>query len=809
MHPSKAERASDILTAARFLFRAGDVVEIRVPKAGREKTISGYADDPQILAKLALENDCKGPGVYWTINQVIPALKARASDRVRPWAEQTTSDADVTVRRNLLLDIDAVRPSGISSTDAEHKAALDLAAAIRAELMADGWPEPLVMSSGNGAYLIYRLPNLQNDDHSRELVKGCLAALAARFNTDLAKVDESTFNAARVAKIPGTTARKGDSTAERPHRVARVLDTPDTIEAVRLELLERLAEKTSPAPRASTTTPRTEFDIDRWLANSGLNVIEGPEAYDSGRRWILRSCPFNPEHTKPVVLQLASGAIVFRCLHRSCSDKNWRTLRSLVEPSYAERNGKPVMAAPAAPERSAESPPSVETRFCKHTEYGNCERLVKRYRADILYCPDWRKWLVWDGQRWDSDATAEIMRMAKVTVRNIYHEAAEIEDKKLRDATIDWARRSEKAAQLRAMIALAESEPGVPVLAGELDSDQWLVNCPNGTIDLHTGELRLHARTDRITKLAPVEYHPQAQCPVWLAFLDQIFEPHKDLVPFIQRAVGYTLTGNTREQCLFLLHGTGRNGKGVFIKTLAEVLGDYAGTADFSAFVQRKHDIGPRDDVANMKGKRFVSAQESNEGARLAESVIKWLTGGDLVRARRLYENSSEFLPTHKIWLATNHKPTVRGTDVAIWSRIKLVPFDVCFEGREDRGLKDRLRDELPGILTWAVEGCLLWQESGLAFPESVTRATEEYRAENDQVGRFISEQCVKGNAASAMGRALYSAYRKWAEEGGEKEPMTETAFCLRMGEKGFVKEHGRRGSEYMGIGLMTPVSEA
>src|ERR1039458_5355848 len=199
---------------------------------------------------------------------------------------------------------------------------------------------------------------------------------------------------------------------------------------------------------------------------------------------------------------------------------------------------------------------------------------------------------------------------------------------------------------------------------------------------------------------------------------------------------GILPAGNTREECLFLLYGIGRNGKGTFIKTLTEMLGDYAGTADFSTFVQRTGDGGPRDDIANMKGRHMVSAQESREGASLAESIIKWLTGGDLVRARRIYENSFEFQPTHKIWLASNHKPAVRGTDAAIWSRIKLIPFAVSFEGREDRGLKDALREELPGILAWSVQGCVLWQKDGLQFPETVTKATEEYRAENDQVGR-------------------------------------------------------------------------
>jgi putative DNA primase/helicase len=350
-----------------------------------------------------------------------------------------------------------------------------------------------------------------------------------------------------------------------------------------------------------------------------------------------------------------------------------------------------------------------------------------------------------------------------------------------------------------AMIRLAESERGIPVSPDELDRDAWLLNCANGTIDLRTGELLAHRPDDLITNLVGLEYDPDAKCPRWERFLTEIFEPHHDIIPFIQRAAGYSLTGDTREECLFLLWGIGRNGKGTFIKTISTALGDYAGTADFSTFVQR-HSDGPRDDVANMKGKRFISAQEAREGTALAESLIKWLTGGDRIRARRLYENSSEFDPTHKIWLATNHKPKIRGTDTAIWSRIKLIPFEVSFEGREDKSLKQTLLDELPGILAWAVKGCVEWQGKGLDIPESVVRATQEYRDESDQAARFIQDCCVVDDSAQAKARPLYQSYRKWAENAGE-EVLSETAFGIRVSGR-FRKVKKETGSWYTGIGL-------
>lgn len=351
-----------------------------------------------------------------------------------------------------------------------------------------------------------------------------------------------------------------------------------------------------------------------------------------------------------------------------------------------------------------------------------------------------------------------------------------------------------------AMIRLAESERGIPVAPSELDSDRWVLNCVNCTVDLRTGEARSQRRRDLITKLAGVDYGLGARCERWIQFLTEVFAPHPDIIPFIQRAIGYSLTGDTREECLFLLWGKGRNGKGTFIKTVAGVLGDYAGTADFSAFIQSRNDSGPRDDVANMKGKRFISAQEAREGAGLAEALIKWLTGGDRVRARRLYENSSEFDPTHKLWLATNYKPIVRGTDPAIWARLKLIPFEVSFDGREDRTLKQTLQAELPGILAWAVAGCLAWQKDGLQFPDSVVSATAEYRRENDQVGRFIEECCVVEESLTVKARPLFTRYRSWAESGGE-EVLTETAFGTRLGDR-VRKRHSETGTLYEGVGL-------
>lgn len=440
------------------------------------------------------------------------------------------------------------------------------------------------------------------------------------------------------------------------------------------------------------------------------------------------------------------------------------------------------------------------TRF-PLTEYGNAERLVEQCGPEIRYCHVLGHWLHWDGRRWVADTTGEAVRLAKLVVRGICSEAARERDKKLREEIVQWTKKSERSAAITAMLKLAESEPSIPLSPNELDTDPWLLNCLNGCIDLRTGELRRNNPRDLITKLIPVKYDPEGKCPRWARFLAEVFAPHPDIIPFIQNAVGYSITGDTREECLFLLCGPGRNGKGTFIKTVATMLADYAGTADFSTFVRRRYDGGPRDDIAVLRGRRFVSAQESREGAAFDESIIKWLTGGDRVRARLLYQNSYEFDPVHKLWLATNHRPVIRGTDSAIWSRIKLIPFDVSFEGREDKTLKQWLMGELPGILAWAIEGCRRWQANGLEFPESVVNATREYRHDSDLLARFIEDSCVIDPSAKVQARKLYEAYRAWAEQSGEIV-LSETAFGSRLRDRGFAKGHRAQGNVYAGIGI-------
>jgi putative DNA primase/helicase len=335
----------------------------------------------------------------------------------------------------------------------------------------------------------------------------------------------------------------------------------------------------------------------------------------------------------------------------------------------------------------------------KCTDFGNAERLVLRYGQDLRYCYPWKTWLVWDGQRWAMDRTGEVERRAKATVQGIYAEAAECQERERRERLAKWAVTSEAGRHLKEMVTQAQSEFGITVLPEALDHDPWLFNVQNGTLDLRTGQLRAHRREDLLTKLAPVRYDPRATCPQWLQFLHDIMAGKTVMVDYLQRAVGYSLTGSVREQCFFFCYGTGDNGKSTFLEVLLALTGPYGMQAVRELLMVRHHDAHPTE-RADLYQKRLVATVEVDHGARLSEALVKLLTGGERVRARRMHENFWEFDPTHKFWLAANHKPIIRGTDDAIWRRPRLIPFTVKIPAeKKDTTLPEKLKAELPGIL--------------------------------------------------------------------------------------------------------------
>src|SRR5262249_502237 len=343
---------------------------------------------------------------------------------------------------------------------------------------------------------------------------------------------------------------------------------------------------------------------------------------------------------------------------------------------------------------------------------------------------------------------------------------------------------------------------GVPILPDQLDRDPWLLNCANGTVELRTGRLREHRHGDYLTKLSPVPYDPNARAPQFDHFLHTIFGGNEPVIRYLQRLVGYALTGDVSEQILPIFWGSGANGKSTLLNALTDMLGtSYAIKAATDLLMVKRGDTHPTE-RADLFGKRLVLCIETEEGKRLAEALVKDLTGGDRIRARRMREDFWEFSPTHKVILCTNHRPRITGTDHAIWRRIRLIPFTVTIpDDNQDKRLPEKLRSELPGILAWAVQGCLAWQRDGLPTPEEVQVATKEYRDTQDLLGQFLDECCLAGNDNfRCKASALYTAYQSWCERGGE-EPSKQRGFGESMTERGFKREQSN-GTWYVGVAL-------
>ena len=442
------------------------------------------------------------------------------------------------------------------------------------------------------------------------------------------------------------------------------------------------------------------------------------------------------------------------------------------------------------------------------TDLGNAERLIRLHGENLHYCPDLGKNIIWDGSRWRKDDTEEIERLAKDTVRNIYIEATELTDENQRKALVSHALRSESAAKISAMINLAQSEPGIPIRSQELDADQWLLNCRNMTIDLKTGKALEPKRADLITKQAGVNYIPGAKCPNFLEFLNLIFDGNPNLIEFIQKAVGYSMTGSTDERCLFICYGKGKNGKTTFVETVSELLGDYALRTPTQTLLSKRQD-GIPNDIAALRGARFVFAAESKEGRCLSEELVKDLTGTDTISARFLRQEWFQFKPEFKLWLSTNHKPVIKGTDDAIWDRIRLIPFNVRIPDdkiRPAREIKEMFAAEMPGIFNYFLEGLTKWHSEGLIMAGEVKDATSAYRSEMDSLQEFIDDCCDTGDRFQVTVKDLYEAYTKWCEKNAE-QPLKKRAFGGKFTERGysqFQQSTGDRSKTWNGIALRT-----
>ena len=802
-----------------LLFEPGDTIEIRALDGRR--TDSGYFTDFDKVAG-AIKRYDGAANIYVSLNPVDPDLIARSNNRMKEWAKTTTNDSEIVRRRWLPIDFDPQRPAGISATDAEHEMALATARKCAAWLGSLGWGQPVVGDSGNGAHLLYPI-DLPNTPESADLIRDVLLVVKACWEPNTISVDTGNFNAARIWKLYGTMAVKGDTVPQRPHRRSQILSIPEDVTAITLDQLTRLVAERLCKPRVHPTSAGVggAFDLRAWLQKFNIGIHQ-ELPFNGGTKFRLSECPWDNSHTPDgtAIMWRANGGISFTCHHNRCQGVSWQDVRTKFEPEYpdwvakaeAKRNGTPLTAPVSSqPDVWQRADDAVQLRKFNRTDLGNATRFIADHGDNVRYVKEWDMWLVWDGTRWQKDMTYHVYRLAERTIDHLWTEvrATRFSSTEDQDKWFKWCAACESKGKIEAMLELAKTKARadgtsyIAITTDELDAQPWLLNCLNGTLDLKTGMLLPHTREHLLTKRIETPYSPTATAPTWHTFLDRVMASDTDLIAFLQRVVGYTLTGDTSEQCLFFAYGTGQNGKSKFFNALSDLLGEYWLKSPTEMIMARGLARGIPNDVAQLFGARMAVTAEIESNRRLAEALVKDLTSDDKLTARLLYGEYFYFQPTHKLFIYGNHRPIIGGTDHGIWRRIKEIPFKVTIPKEERDGkLGEKLKAELPGILAWAVAGCLDWQQGGLREPEVVTQATANYRKEMDVLGLFLDECCVTASTATVKASDLYAAYTTWCDEVGESK-FSARKFGMQLSERGFDRHRSSSHWSYVGLGLL------
>lgn len=861
------------------------------------QTFSGWYDDLNALVVDAKKLiDVSG---YVTVNPVDRDLLARSCNKLsKARREASTSDADVVCLRWMYLDIDPKRKTETSSTDQELAAAVARRDAVLTDL-----PELAECSmwgrSGNGCWILVRLPDYPNDAEHRELVGRALAIFAGRYGDDRVIVDPKTKNPSRVMCLAGTRKCKGSSMPDRPWRlvtldgggagqvdsafdlksfIAHHTPTPALVSlppsdpppavapqvsratpgfrtvdiAYALSALDKEATAVALAPEGNRNNQLNisavkigEFvgtgildreEVVRRLeaaaVQSGLSNGDIHATIESGlRKGIgqprslgdvgklpagvidLSKIPLPVATLQPVDIEAlklkAEEMIVAGKFEEVCVATDFHAELARLEilnapqaeavkaslrriDGYRERSFDKVMAGYREALRVKQNAPEPEREGHDFTDLGNGLRLVDLYGYCVRFCKPYGDWLIYDGKRWAGDSLYSIEAMAQKIPAHILTEVPASLNKEAAQPYSEWALASQSKDRILAMIHAARSM--VAVTPFDLDRNPWLLNVQNGTLNLKTGEFYSHRASDLVTKIANVSYDKDAAAPTWDRFILEVMNNDEELAAYLRRAVGYSITGVIREHAFFFLHGTGRNGKTTLLNTLFTILGDYANEIDSDLLIAQNNKQHPTA-LTELEGRRLVSADETDEGRRLAEAQVKKLTGGNPIQARRMYEDFYTFRPTHHLFFAANHKPEIRGMDPGIWRRIKLIPFEVSFDpgtpkGRQpDLELEGKLTAESSGILNWMLQGCREWQDQGLAEPRVVREVVSDYRQEMDTLGWFIEERC-KEDSHPGSGRCalsiLYGEYVAWCGASNIQPPIGIRKFSGQIGDKGF-----------------------
>ena len=792
---------TEIMKALSILHGSTQTIELRA--IDKKKRIhAGYFDQNhhKDFADAAIKLNMTGSQIYMVMNPVNPQLMSRCCNRVAESPKCTANDGNVISRSWFYVDVDPVRPADTSSTSEQLQASSLMAMAIWDYLTGLGWPDPIFAASGNGYHLVYRLADLSNTDENTTVIKSVLLQLSKQFNTEYVHVDTTVSNAARIMKLYGTVAGKGDHTDFAPHRLSKIISAPETPLPVPLELLRGLA----PAPvKASAiavdTTKRSEFNIHGFLSKLGTNYTETP--YNGGTRYLLDECPFNIEHGRgeSAIFQHSDGKLGFKCQHDSCADKHWQDVRSLIDgPREQRQKCKEPFEVPVWATKNSICTVKPPERF---TDTELAERFAELFPDNIRYWTAVKKWLVYDGRRWTSDTPGGGFPFVKAMVNQIRKSVFEIEDHELQIKMLKQVLKLESHPRQEILLSAAAVLPPLIISADKLDSNKMLLNCLNGTLDLVTGDLRAHSPDDHITRMVQIEYDSSATCPLFDKFLSRIMGDNSKLTDYIRRFVGYCLTGLTTEQVFLFMWGVGCNGKSTLLEVLENLLGDLASTASSDLLMTQQRGAATND-LAALRGARLVKISEFNENAKLDSARLKTLTGGDRITCRYLYCEPFEYTPEYKIIMAGNSKPRITETDHGTWRRFHLLPFQVIIpEEERDNHLSAKLRAELPGILAWAVRGCMEWQRVGLCPPDEVKAAVADYKKGEDTFHNWLDECCVRGAELWATSKQLLESYQEFT---GNRF-ITATKFGRLLSDSNFVGVSKFSGKAWQGLGLSLP----
>ncbi len=680
---------------------------------------------------------------------------------------------DVTGVRNVYLDIDYNGEENIARVKSDAKEGII--------------PRPhfIINSSPMKFYVVWQVR-----DFTANQQEALLKALVSRYGGD-----PSVVNVNRVLRLPGTRNLKYP---EQP--LAEIIEqsydgwhSPDKFKV----------EFTTPSVDYISDAEQVQASIEFYeSACDEADVPQGTKKQwnDEGAYIYLVDCPNWEQHsnkskTGAFVIIQPSGAYCFSCHHAHCKEWDWNRYREYLETEaekplrFGETGPVPVMGG--------------DNEIRSLTDLGNAERFVIKHGENVRFCDKTGFWFVWEGTRWIRTGKTGPMKLMQETIREIASEAELTNDSEFKKKIKSWAKKSESNTSVTGAINQSKGIHDIRVSMSDFDADRFLLNLQNGTYNLKTHEFREFNKSDLISKMAFVKYAPKATCPKWLAYLESSI-PDADTRRFLQQAAGYTLTGDASEDCLFLNIGLGRNGKGVFVNTLKALLGDYAMQADFQTFAAQKGgSITIRTDIARLAGARLVVSSENDQEQRIAEGLIKNLTGSDTITARKLFQEEEEYLPQFKLWFGVNNEPRITGTDEGIWSRIHLIHWTVVIPPeKRDATLKEVFKTtEASGIFNWLIQGLKDYQANRLVPSTAMLLAGEHFRRNQDQVLRFLDDECSLGEGLSVSRGVLYSKYKSWAESIKEFV-LKDRQFKAYLESKQFVADRTNSGKIWRGITL-------